>query len=260
MRIRSVLAGIALGLLVAPGLSAAQPPERVRQIGILVPGFAPYSPSPILELFRKGMRQLGYVEGQNLSIDWRWAEGRYDRLPGLAAELARLSVDVILATSTPAIQAAKQATATTPIVMAFSDDPVGTGLIASLARPGGTITGLSFLSSELSGKRLQLLKEAVPTAKHVGILSNAANPSATLQVRETEAAAGALGVELQNWGVREPAEFDDAFAAMTRAGIGGLVVVDDPMFVDYHRQLVDLAVLPGCRRCTECGSLSMMVG
>jgi putative ABC transport system substrate-binding protein len=261
MRLRSVLATIALGLLVALRVPEAQPPGKVHQIGILVPGFAPISRSPLQEVLRQGLRELGEVEGQNVSMAWRWAEGRYTRLPGLAAELVRRKVDVILSISTPAIRAAKQATATTPIVMVFSDDPVGTGLIASLARPGGNITGLSFLSSELSGKRLELLKEAVPTAARVGILWNAANPSAALQVRETEVAARALGVEVQSWAVREPAEFEGAFAAMTRAQIGGLVVVDDPLLVDYHRQLVDLAVrsrLPamyGMREFVEAGGL-----
>ena len=187
---------LALGLLAAPLAAGAQQPKKVPRIGVLWP-YSPTIASPLADAFRQGLRDLGYVESQNIAIEDRWAEGKYDRLPALAAETVRLNVDIIVAVATPAIQAAEQATRTTPIVMAIANDPVESGFVASLARPGGNVTGLSLQSLELSGKRLELLKEAVPKLSRVAVLWNSSNPSHPLMLRETEAAARALGVRLQ---------------------------------------------------------------
>jgi len=184
------------------------------------------------------VRELGYVEGQNIAIESRWAEGKYDRLPGLAAELVRLKVDVLVTQAAPAIQAAKEATRTIPIVMAISGDPIGTGFVASLARPGGNITGLSLLATELSGKRLELLKEAIPKLSRVAVIWNSSSPGMAHRFREVQAAARALGVRLQSLEVRgDPSDFEGAFSAATKERPDGLLVVLDP-FTTLHRRRI----------------------
>jgi putative ABC transport system substrate-binding protein len=202
-----------------------------------------------LDAFRQQLRQLGYVEGQNLVIEYRWAADRDDQLPRLAADLVQLKVDVIVVEGhTPAIQAAKQATSTIPIVMAVSGDPVNTGLVESLARPGGNVTGLSLLTPDLAPKRLELLKEAVPTLARVAVLWNAANPVKVLDWHETQAAASALGLQLQSLAVRGPTDFDGAFAATTRDRADALVVLPDGLINSHRKQIVDFAMtsrLPG---------------
>jgi putative ABC transport system substrate-binding protein len=190
----------------------------------------------VIEGFRQGLRQLGWVEGQNIALKYRWAEGRYDRLPDLAAELIHL-----FAHTAPAIQAAKQATSTTPIVMETLTDPVLAGFVASFARPGGNITGVSGLATELSGKRLELLKEAVPGVTRVAVLANPANPSTPALQRETESAARALGVQLHVLEVRDPTELDDAFTAMSREHADALIVLPDLMLVTQRKRIVDFA-------------------
>jgi putative ABC transport system substrate-binding protein len=214
------------------------------------------------DAFRQGLRELGWVEGQNIAIEYRLAEGRLDRLPHLAAELVRLKVDVILATSTPPAVAAKNATTTIPIVMATSADPVGQRLVASLARPGGNVTGLSFsVGLEVVGKELELLKETVPTVRRVAVLSNPANPGHALAIKNVQSRARALGVQLLLLVARDPNEFEPAFAAMTRERAGALLVVPDAVFGLHRARLQDLAVksrLPamyGLREHTEAGGL-----
>ena len=174
----------------------AQQPAKIPRIGYLTAA----SPSAIparLEAFRQGLRELGYVEGKNIVIEWRYAEGKLDRLPALAAELVRLKVDIIVTAGPPATHAAKEATTTIPIVMTQDPDPVGNGFVASLARPGGNITGLSALAPELSGKQLELLKEIVPRLSRVAVLGTSTNPGNAQTLREIELAAKAFGVKLQ---------------------------------------------------------------
>jgi putative ABC transport system substrate-binding protein len=218
--------------------------------------------SPLLDAFRQGLRELGWVEGQNIVIDYRFAEGRFDRLPDLAVELVQLKVDIIVAQPTPAAAAAKNATKTIPIVMISVGDPVGLGLIASLARPGGNVTGSSYsVGLEITGKLLELLKETVPKARRVAILSNPANPAHPLAIREVSVAARSLGVQLQLLEARGPNEFDGAFAAMAKERVGALLVVADGLFILHRARLADLAArsrLPaiyGYREHVEVGGL-----
>ena len=171
-----LIAVLTFGFLVAPLAAVAQPPTKVYRIGWLHPGLSHPEPHPSLEAFRQGLREFGYVEGQNLVIEYRYAEGRDDRLADLAAELVRLKVDVIVAGGTAAIRATQQATRTISTVMAGTPDPVGQGFVASLARPGGNTTGLSLLTAELPGKRLEILKETVPQSTRIAVLANPANP------------------------------------------------------------------------------------
>jgi putative tryptophan/tyrosine transport system substrate-binding protein len=209
------------------------------------------------------MRALGYVEGQHLVLEYRGAAGQYERFPALAAELVRLPVDVLLVPNTPAALAAKHATTTIPIVMVGISDPVGSGLVASLARPGGNITGLSVMRPELVGKHLEILREVLPTVSRVAVLWNPANPVVALNVRAAEVAAQALGVQLYLQEARGPDAFDRAFAAMTRAHAGALLVLGDPVFVQHRRRLAELAAtsrLPTmyqiqCRAFVEAGGL-----
>ena len=251
----------AIWLLVAPLAGAAQQPAKVPRIGYLSP-LSPSSDSTRIEAFRQGLRDFGYVEGQNIAIEYRYAEGKFNRLPDLAAELVRFKVDVIVVASTPGILAAKNATSTIPIVMALSADPVPTGLVSSLARPGGNITGLSLLSGELSGKRLELLKEVVPNLSRVAVLWDPVNPATLLQLRETEAAAQVLGVQLQPLEVRGPnPDFERAFQDTAGGQAGALITLDDLLILIHRRKIVDFAAkkrLPamyGFRELPDAGGL-----
>ncbi len=215
-----------------------------------------------VDAFREELRGLGWVEGNNIVIDYRFADGRHDRLPELAAELVRLKVELIVAVPTPAALAAKNATATIPIVISSVGDPVGTGLVASLARPGGNITGVSYdVGLEMFGKELQLLKEAVPNARKIAVLSNPANPAEALAVSIVNEAARSLGVSLLLLEARTPNEFDSAFKAMAKDRVEALLVVQDSMFMLHRVQLADLAEkyrLPsmhGFREHVEAGTL-----
>ena len=229
---------VALGILAAPLAPAAQQPTKVPRIGFLAWG----SPPPADrygESFRQGLRDLGYVEGQNIVVEYRWAEGRSDRAADLAAELVRLKVDVIVAFATPAILAAQNATKTTPIVMGVAADPVGTGFVANLARPGGNITGLSLMSPDLAGKRLELLREVLPGIARVAFLASGRSPAGRLFVQETQVAAQKLGVQIQPVVVGGPEEFESAFAAMRRERAGALIV--QPLFTEHRQRIVALA-------------------
>src|SRR6266545_1955449 len=196
----------------------------------------------VLEAFRQGLRELGWVEGQNIVIEYRSAEGHFDRLPDLAAELVRLKVDVIVAAPTPAVLAAKSATGTVPIVGVSLTGPVELGLIASLARPGGNVTGVSYsVGTDIFGKDLELLKEIVPKVRRVAVLSNPDGPAQPITIRNVKDAARSLGLQLQLVEARGPGDFNGAFAAMARERVGALFVVTDPVFILHRARLVDLA-------------------
>ncbi|MBI4562226.1 MAG: ABC transporter substrate-binding protein [Candidatus Rokubacteria bacterium] len=235
-----LVVALAVGLVVAPPTVNARQAARVHRIGVLLPGRP--EPSPSLDSFRQALRELGYVEGQNLAIEYRWAEGRSDRLADLAAELARLPVDVIITSTAPAIQAARQATSTIPIVMATVGDPVVTGLVASLARPGGNITGLSLIAPELAGKRLELLKETVPKLSRLALLWNSASLAMRHTFREAQVAARTLGVGLQSLEVQgDPEDFERAFAAIPRERPDALFVTLDPFTSLHRKRIAELA-------------------
>jgi putative ABC transport system substrate-binding protein len=234
-----------LSLLVAPRVAEAQQPTKVYRIGWLSADFPPpSSTSEILEAaFRQGLRALGYVEGQNLLIESRYAEGRAERLPDLAAELVRLQVEVLVAWGAPAIRAAQHATRTIPIVMAGTADAVAQGFIASLARPGGNITGLSERGLELHGKRLELLKEAVPQSARIAVLTNPASPYHTSRMHDLTVAAQTLGLQLHVVEVLRAEELDTAFAALSQARADALLLVSDALVLSPSRigRIVDLA-------------------
>jgi putative ABC transport system substrate-binding protein len=212
----------------------AQQPQRMRRIGLLVPRWG-------LDEIRQGLRDFGYVEGQNFIIEYRPVDPA-DRLPGFAAELAGLKVDVIVAGGSQAVLAAQRATKSIPIVMTASSDPVGTGFVTSLARPGGNITGLSLMSPELSGKRLQLVKEIVADLRRVAVLWNPDDPPAVLSLKETEAAARQLGIDLESVEARGLDDFDVAFASAMKARAGALVVLSAPIMTIYARRIAELAL------------------
>ena len=228
-----------LSLLMAPLTSQAQPAAHVPRLGLLMPGSA-LGYASRLEAFRHGLRDLGYVEGRTITLAYRFAEGQADRLPALAEELVRLPVDVLVVDGTIAIRPAQHATMTIPIVMVAAD-PVGAGLVASLARPGGNSTGLSVMIPDLSGKRLELLKEAEPHLSRVAALWHRDTPVDSY-LKETQAAAQALGLQLQALAVRSPDEFDQAFAEMTRAHADALVLIPSALFFSHRTQLAALAV------------------
>ncbi len=242
----AILATVALvlALVAAPLGAEAQQATKVPRIGWLGFGFGT-SPAAmeLMDAFRKGLRQHGWVEGQNVVIEYRSAEGRAERFPDLAAELVRLPVDVLVTSSgEPAILALKRATTTIPIVMAVSADPVGTGLVASLARPGGNVTGLSILATEVAGKRLEFLKEIVPRASRVAVLWNAAYPGKALELRETQSAARVLGMSLRPVEVREPGDLPAAFSAIAMAKPDALITFADPLTNTHRTQIVEFAV------------------
>jgi putative ABC transport system substrate-binding protein len=225
--------------------AGAQPATKVYRIGLLSGLFPPSAPTSREEAFRQGLRALGYVEGQNLVIEYRYAEGRAERLPDLAAELVRLPVDVMVAGSNAPVRAAQHATRTLPIVMAGSPDPVGNGFVASLAHPGGNITGLATLGDELSGKRLEILKEMVPPSGRIAVLANPADPTYAPRMNNLRAAAQALGLHLHVVEVRRADELDTAFAAMTQTRAEALLVVEDGVLVSssLRGRIADLAAL-----------------
>jgi len=248
---------LVLSLVLAPSPSHAQAGAKMPRIGILTPAFDPHSG---FAAFRQGLRDLGYVEGQSIALEYRFAEGKEERLPEFAADLVRLKVDVIVADGGAAARAAQHATETIPIVCTGFFDPVGQGFIASLARPGGNITGLSFNDPALMGKRLELLKEAVPGVTSVGYLWHAA-PNTARSLQETERAARALGLQLHPVEVREPYPFDQAFATMAEAHADALLMQPSGLFFTRRTEIVDLAAqtrLPGifeAREFAEAGGL-----
>jgi len=227
---------LTLSLLTAPLAAEAQPARKVPRIG-----FISDTPGPYAEAFRQGLRERGYIEGETIAIEYRWAEGRHDRLPDLIAELVQLKVDVLIPVGTQASRAAKQATSTIPIVMAQIGDPVGSGLVANLARPGGNLTGVSVLGPQISAKQLELLKQAVPTAYQVAVLWNPTNHVHGAMWREIQLTAPALGVTPHAVAVQQPEDFESAFAAIRMAQVDVLHVLQDHVLFSNRTQIVDFA-------------------
>jgi len=255
---------MALALLAAPLAAEAQPAGRIARIGFLSAGFPLTAPATAtLEVFREALRGRGWVEGQNLLIEYRWAEGRLERLTDLAADLVRLNVDVIVSPGTRAPLAAKHVTPTIPIVMMSARDPVASGLVASLAWPGGNMTGLSVMAPQLGGKQLQLLKELVPGLLRVGVLWNSHSLYPRLVMREAQMAAPAMGIELESLEVRGPEDFERAFEAAMLRQVGALITVEDSITMTHRTWIMDFAAqsrLPaiyGFREFVEAGGLMM---
>jgi putative ABC transport system substrate-binding protein len=232
------------GLALAPLTGKAQTAGKLPRVGVLsLQSQSDPQVQRALDVFQQALRDLGYVEGQSVSIEYRWAEGKSERLLDLATELVRLNVDVIVTFGggVPPAQAAQRATKAIPIIAVGTVDPVAAGLVASLARPGGNITGPSIISDQLVGKELELLREVVPKISRVAVLCNPANPGNALQLRSAEAAAPGLGVRLLPVEVRAPREINKAFAAMMREGVGALLVLLDAIFYDQRARIIDLA-------------------
>jgi putative tryptophan/tyrosine transport system substrate-binding protein len=239
MNRRRFVAG-SLGLLAVPLTAEAQGPGKVPRVGYAMARPASED-QRVLDAARQGLRELGYVEGQNIALEVRWAEGRYERFPALVAELVRLKVDVLVVATTPGALAAKNATRTIPIVMLAAGDPVGSGLVASLARPGGNLTGLSLLNTEVHGKRLELLKDTLPSISRVAVLTNPGNPIHVVFWTETQAVAQTLGLQLLPLKVRTPEDFDNALTAAIQGRAEALLAFDDSLTIGYRARLVQLA-------------------
>ena len=237
---RRLLAAFGVNLLAAPLSSFAQQQSKVWRIGFLAVGSRPADGLPPVGL-RQGLADLGYVEGRNVAYEARWAEGKFARLPELAADLVRLRVDVIVVIGGPASEAAKKATSTIPIVTALVADAVATGLVSSLSHPGGNLTGISDPGVDLSAKRLEILKEAIPKAVRISVLWNADNPAMTLRYHQVEKAARVLRVAVQPLGVREPEDFDAAFSAMTRERPDALYMVADALTLLNRKRVIEFA-------------------
>ena len=230
-----VLVAVVFGLLFAPVAAGGQPPGKVPRIGLVRLGSPP---DPLVEAFRQGLRDLGYVEGQNLVIEYRWAEGKTERIPELTAELVRLKVDVLVTTGTPGGLAAKRATSTIPIVIPVTTDPVGAGLVASLARPGRNVTGLSMLAPEMAEKRMQFLKESFPRISRVAVVRDPARTPTDLQA--TEAAGRVLALQLQVLEARDLNDFETALAAAKKGRAQALHVLPSAAFFAHRARIVDL--------------------
>ena len=244
--------------LAAPPLAAsAQQPQGMRRIGWLSPGSTTRLSVPFVE----ALREVGWIERRNLLLEFRWADNDADRLAQMAAELVRLQMDIIVAAGTLGPLAVKRATTTIPIVMSSAGDPLGSGLVASLARPGGNVTGLSLMAPDLGGKRLEILKELLPTLSRVAVLWNVANPYPALVFRETESAARKLGIEVRSLEVRAPRDVEGALQAALRQDAGALITVEDPLTLTYRREIADFAskhglpCVSGLREYAEAGVL-----
>ncbi|HEX9455742.1 MAG TPA: ABC transporter substrate-binding protein [Candidatus Binatia bacterium] len=232
---------LTIALMISGAIAEAQQPNKIPRLGYLAAS-TPSANSTRVDAFRQGLRELGYVEGKNIVIEFRFAEGKLDRVPALAAELVRLKVDVIVTAGPTDTRAAKEATNTIPIVMTQDSDPVGSGFVASLARPGGNITGLSTLSPELSGKQLELLKETVPKLSLIAVLETSTEPGNAQALREVELAAEAFKVKLQYLDVRAATDIDAAFRAASKGRAEALLVLGSPILNAQRRQIIDLAV------------------
>jgi len=231
---------VAAALLSNASFVEPQQPKKVPRIGYLSATSGPTNAGRF-EAFRQGLRELGYVEGKNIFIEWRFAEGKYDRLPALAAELVRLKVDVIVTSGSTTTRAAKEATTTVPIVFAQDSDPVGSGFVASLARPGGNITGLSTLAPELTGKQLELLKEIVPRLARVAVFGSS-TPGTLQRLREAELAAGAIGVKVQYLDIQSPKDIEIVFRAASKGHADAILVLGGAAVISHRTQVVELAV------------------
>jgi putative ABC transport system substrate-binding protein len=235
MKRRTLLAG--LGAVLVTCAAAAQP---IPKIGVITIGVG--AASPYLEAFRQGLREHGYVDGKNIALEYRFAEGRADRLAGMAAELVRLNVNVIVTESTPAALAVSNATKTIPIVMAVGTDPVSAGLAASFARPGGNLTGVTLAGADRTAKQLQLLKESLPSTATVAVVYNASRPGVETELRQATESARALGLALQFVQVRSPDALDAGFEAITNARPSALITIGDGMLLGNSKRIVDFAL------------------
>ena len=237
---RTFLGTLAGALVVAVRAAEAQQPAKIPRIGFLGAASAAGWATRI-EALRAGFRDLGYLEGRNIVIEFRWAEGRYELLPELAAELVRLKVDVIVTHAVPPTLAAQRATRTIPIVMTNVGDAVASGFVASLARPGGNITGDTFFIPELAAKRLEILKEAAPGVRQIAVLANPDNPGIVPALQAMEGPAKTLRLSLRRFDVREPGELDSAFVAMSREHMDALAVIEDPVLIVHWKRIAELA-------------------
>jgi putative ABC transport system substrate-binding protein len=256
---RAFIGTLAGGLLAAPlAAEAQQAPGKVPRVGVLWP-----NPPATFDWFRQGLSDLGYVEGRNITFEYRWAEGKLGQLPELAAELVRLKVDVIVTLAPPAAQAAKNATQTIPIVFVAIGDPVASGLVANFARPGGNLTGTTRMTSEMSVKHLELLKEAVPSTSQLSILWNPANSSHAPALKALEAPARSLRIKLRLVEVRSPEDLDGVFTSLARDRPDGVVFIADPIFFIHLQRMADLLAanrLPGITLFTEFPRLGGLMG
>ena len=238
--LRAVALLVAALLQVAPSL--AQQSARVPRIGFVMPGSADAS-AGLINAFREGLQELGYVEGQNIQIDFRWQPAdRPDLLPAIVSELVRSNPDVLVGPTTPQALALKKATSTIPIVMVVPADPIGTGLVQTLARPGGNVTGLSLMSTDIMAKRLELLKETVPRISRVGDIWNPANPATQRDFKEIEIAARKLGLTIHSAEVRGPNDFNSAFSSLTRSRVDALILQTDQLTWIHRQQIANLTV------------------
>jgi putative ABC transport system substrate-binding protein len=260
IRRRKFLATLGGAAAAWPLAVRAQQARKTHTIGYLSPA-VPVVFTAVSAAFTNALRELGWVEGQNITIERRYAENRLERLPELAAELVRLNVEVIVAVGTLGPLAAKRATSTIPIVMTAAGDPLGSGLIANLAHPGGNVTGLSLMVPDIAGKRLELLKEILPQLARVAVFWNAANPYPTIVFKETQAAGRRLGIEVQSMAVRGPGDFDGAFEDARRQHPDALIEVEDPLTNSLHKRIIEfvaaehLPSLHGVREEVEAGGL-----
>ena len=242
-RRRRLVALVFLAACLAPfdlaGAARAQQPTAPRRIGVLLVAHSPEG--EVAQAFRQGLRDAGYLEGRDVVIEWRSPSGDYARVPELVADLVQRKVEVIVVDGTVGTRAAKRATSTIPIVMALVADPVGSGLVANLAHPGGNVTGLTIMMTDLSAKQLQLLKETVPRATQVAVLWNPDTPYSPKMIQELKAAAPSLSVELKLVGVRTPEEIESAFSALSRAHAQALFVIEDPLFTTHRPAIIKLA-------------------
>ena len=238
MKRRDLIAWTCGAAVVWPLAVRAQPARKMRRIGVIEPGAAP---DPFFEAFRDGLRELGYAEGRDLVLEVRWAEGKSERFNEFAAELVALNVDVIKTLSTPVALAAQRATTTIPVVFVGVGDPVGVGLVPSLAHPQGNVTGIANLAPELSAKRLEILREIVPDLTPIGMLWNDTNPSMVLRAQEAGQAAAAMGVTLQSYGVHDLIAFDPAFGAMVSGRTAAIMTLADPFTRQNRKRIIDFA-------------------
>ena len=258
--VAGLIVALCLGIVVAPLATHAQDKAKIYRIGFLGNSTAALEAN-LVGPFREGLRDLGYEEGRNVVIEYRWAEAKYERLPALIAELIALKVDVIVTAGTPAALAVKKATTSVPLVMVAVGDPVGTGVVASLARPGGNITGLTSIALDLEGKRLELIREVIPKLSYVAVLWNPASPFSVKAEKEVHAAAQRLRMKVLSLGVRTGEELQDAFATMVRERPGALLVVADRVFLHNRARIISFAAqnrLPGVyayRELVEAGGL-----
>jgi putative tryptophan/tyrosine transport system substrate-binding protein len=260
MKVGGIGFTLALGILLGSLAAQAQQVERVYRIGFLGNSTAALEAN-LVGPFRAGLRDLGYVEGRNILIEYRWAEGQYERLPALISELITQKADVIVTAGTPATLAVKKATSVVPLVMVAVGDPVGTGIVPSLSHPGGNITGLTSISTEMDGKRLELLREVIPNVSHIAVLWNAASPLQVLAEKQVRAAANVLKMKVLSLGVRTEEEIEGALAVMVRERPEALFVLADRLFLHHRARIMDFAAryrLPGVhayRELVEVGGL-----